>query len=122
MQCIECMRRRTLFVAFLLAGLAACGDGALDPLPLEITIQASRTAAAPGDRIDFVVSTQGGVLLGVDVDYGDGGTAQYPTSGSRTARVTFSHSYSAAGAYTVRATVTDAVAGTKEASVEVQVR
>ena len=122
---VERMRRRTLLKSLLLvglvAGLAACGDGALEPLPLGITIQASPATAAPGETITFVVTAQGEALLGVDVDYGDGGTGQYPTGGARTARVTFGHAYSAAGTYTVRAAVTDAVAGTKEAGVEVRV-
>jgi hypothetical protein len=119
------MRRillRSGLLAGLLVGLAACGDGSLDPLPLQISIQASRATAAPGDPISFVVTAQGGNLLGIDIDYGDNTTDQYGTGGARTARVTFGHSYSAPGTYQVRARVTDAVAGEREAAVDVRVQ
>jgi hypothetical protein len=106
----------------LLAGLAACGDATLDPLPLDIRIQASSVMTFPETPISFVVTAQGGELLGVTVDYGDGATDQYGAGGARTARVTFHHSYAAAGTYQVRATVTDAVAGEREAGVEVRVQ
>lgn len=118
--------RRTLFGSVLgsvlLVGLAACGDGSLDPLPLQISIQASRTTAALGDAIDFVVTAQGGDLLGVTIDYGDSNTDLFGTGGARTARITFRHAYSAPGTYQVRATVTDALAGQMEAGVEVRVQ
>ncbi len=111
-----------LLRSVLLVGLAACGDGSLDPLPLEISIQASRTTAAPGEAINFVVTAQGGSLLGVAIDYGDTTTDLYGAGGARTARVTFSHAYTAAGTYQVRARVTDAIAGDKDATVEVSVQ
>jgi hypothetical protein len=114
--------RRTLLRSLLLVGLTACGDGSLDPLPLQVSIQASRTTAAPGDQISFVVTAQGGDLLGVEIDFGDTTTDQYATGGARTARVTFDHSYSAPGTYQVRTKVTDAVAGVREAGVEVRVQ
>jgi hypothetical protein len=41
--------------------------------------------------------------------------------GALTARVTFKHVYSAAGSFTVRASVTDAVAGVKEATLAIVV-
>jgi hypothetical protein len=114
--------RRTLLRSLLLAGLLACGDAALEPLPLDVTVEASRATAAPGQSIEFVVNAQGGDLLGLHMDYGDGSAEQFGTGGARTARVTFRHAYSAVGVYQVRATVTDAVAGTKAASVEVRVQ
>jgi hypothetical protein len=94
----------------------------LEPLPLNIGIEASQTTAAPGDPINFLVSAQGGDLLGVETDYGDGSAERYATGGARTARVTFRHAYAAAGTYEVRATVTDARAGTKDATVAVTIR
>lgn len=100
----------------------ACGDATLAPLPLEIAIAASRTTAAPGDSIGFLVSAQGGSLVGVETDYGDGVTEPYGTSGARTARVSFRHAYVARGVYQVRATVTDALAGQKNATVEIRVQ
>ena len=78
--------------------------------------------AAPGDPVSFLVTAQGGDLLGVDVDYGDTTTDQYGTGGARTARVTFSHAFSTAGVYPVRATVTDALAGSRDAVVEIRVQ
>jgi hypothetical protein len=108
--------------SLLLLGLAACGDGTLDPLPLEISVQASRTTVAPGVAMGFVVTAQGGNLLGVAIDYGDTNTDLYGAGGARTARVTFSHAYTTAGTYEVRARVTDAIAGEKEATVEVRVQ
>lgn len=118
--------RRTLLRMELLVGLvlyaAACGDASLDPLPLSITIEASRATAAPGDAVNFVVIAQGGTLLGVEIDYGDSSTDQYGAGGARTARVTFSHAFSVAGVYQVRATVTDAVAGQRDAGVEIRIQ
>lgn len=114
--------RLALLRSLLLTGLVACGDASLDPLPLQISIQASRTTAAPGAPISFVVTAQGGDLLGVAIDYGDNTTDQYGAGGARTARVTFSHAFSAAGVYQVRATVTDAVAGSRDAGVEIRVQ
>lgn len=114
--------RRGLRGSVLLVALAACGDGGLDPLPLDITVEVSRTTATPGQAIAFVVNAQGGSLVGIAIDYRDGNTDQRATSGARTARVTFQHSYAAAGVYQVRATVTDGVAGTKDAAVEIRVQ
>jgi PKD domain-containing protein len=111
--------RRSLLLLF---SLVACGDGSLEPLPLQISIQPSRTTAAPGDPIGFRVTAQGGDLLGVDIDYGDNTADQRGAGGARTARMDFSHAFSAAGVYQVRATVTDAVAGTMDAGVEIRVQ
>jgi hypothetical protein len=119
------MRRtwfRSSLGSLLVSGLVACGDGSLDPLPFEVSIQASTTAATPGEAVDFVVTAQGGILLGVAVDYGDTSTDLFGAGGARTARFTFSHAYSAAGTYEVRARATDAVAGDKDATVEVRVQ
>ena len=116
--------RRALFRAVALTGTTACiacGDAALDPLPFQVGIDASRSTAAPGDTVTFIVTAQGGSLFGVEMDYGDASGEQYGTSGARTARVTFRHVYAATGAYQVEATVTDAVAGQKKASVSVRV-
>jgi hypothetical protein len=106
----------------LLAGLLACGDVGLEPLPLEITLQADRTMAAPDEVITFVVIAQGGDLVGVTIDYGDETAELFGTGGARTARRTFTHAYSDAGTYQVRAKVIDAVAGEREASVEIRVQ
>jgi PKD domain-containing protein len=112
---------RLLFTAILLVGVVACAGSMLEPLPLDVNIEASRATAAPGDTIIFVVNAQGGSLFGVEVSYGDSVAEQFGTGGARTARVTFRHAYLLRGTYQVRAVVTDAIAGQKEATTEVRV-
>jgi hypothetical protein len=115
-------RMRYAFLgAFAIFALVACGQSRLEPLPLEIKIETSRTTAAPGDTITFVVVAQGGVLLGIDVDYGDAGKDQYGTAGARTARVTFRHAYTSRGTYPMNAMVTDGTAGQKKATVDIHI-
>jgi hypothetical protein len=118
-----CMRRGLLVSLMFagLAGIAACGESALEPLPLQITLESNRPTAAPGDTVNFVVTAQGGTLLGVDIDYGDTSTEQYGTAGARTARVTFHHAYTARGTYQVHAMITDGFVGQKVASIEIRV-
>lgn len=122
MQCL-CMRRAfyasLIFAGFVCGG--ACGQSTVEPLPLQITLESNRPTAAPGDTINFVVTAQGGTLLGVDIDFGDTNAGQYGTSGARTARVTFRHAYTARGTYQVHATITDGYVGQKEASLEIRV-
>ena len=113
------MMRRLL--CFALALLGACSGETLAPLPLQIGIEASRMTAAPGDSISFQVTAQGGQLVGIVTAYGDGTEDQFGTGGARTARVTFRHAFTSPGTYEVRATVTDAVAGPKDASVSLRV-
>lgn len=111
--------RRLLCFAF--AALGACSGETLAPLPLHIGIEASRNTAAPGDSVSFRVTAQGGQLVGIVTTYGDGTEDQLGTGGARTARVTFHHVFTSPGTYEVRATVTDALAGPKDASVSVRV-
>jgi hypothetical protein len=117
----EGMWRRLLGFVVLI-GFAGCDDATLDPLPLDIGIETSRATAAPGETITFVVSAQGGSLVGVAMAFGDSSRDQFATGGARTAHVTFGHAYSAVGLYQASATVTDAVAGDKSASVEIRVQ
>ena len=113
--------RRLLVAPLLIAALAACGDVTLAPLPFQVGLEASRIMTVPGDTITFSVTAQGGSLFGVEMDYGDGVVEPYGTSGARTARVTFRHSFKLKGTYTVSVTATDATAGQKQAAVEVKV-
>ncbi len=115
------MSRNALSCLAIVIGLAACSPSTLEPLPLDIGVEASRTTAVLGDSITFVVSAQGGILVGVEIAYGDTTTEQFGTSGARTARVTFRHAYQQRGTFTVRAVVTDAVAGQKEATTEIRI-
>jgi len=113
---------RVLFgLACLAVWSGACGDYSLDPLPLQIGLEASKVTAAPGDTINFLVSAQGGYLSGVDIDFADGSTDRFGTSGARTAHVTFKHAYLTAGTFQVQATVTDANAGVKDATIQILV-
>ena len=114
------MLKRLLLIAGL-ALAAACQASSLEALPLQISVTASRTTAAPGDTIVFIATIQGGSLLGLDADYGDSTTEQFGTAGARTGKVTFRHAYSARGTFTTKITVTDASAGQKNASVQVRV-
>ena len=114
--------RRSLLACLLPVALLGCGDGSLDPLPLDITMEANRATTGPGQPVEFVVTARGGNIVGLEIDYGDGAIDQRGASGARTARVTFEHSYVAVGTYQVRATVFDAVAGSKDANVDVRVQ
>ncbi len=115
------MSRTTIAAALLLAGAIGCSASTLEPLPLDVDIQASRTTAAPGDTVVFVANAQGGNLIGLQIDYGDTNSDVFGAAGARTARVTFRHAYQARATYTVRVIVTDASAGQKEATTEVRV-
>ena len=98
-----------------------CRQTTEPPVALSVSLQANTTAVARGDTASFEVNAAGNNLIGVILDYGDDSTDQYATGGALTARVTFKHVYSAAGSFTVRASVTDAIAGVKEATVVIVV-
>jgi len=114
------MRRLLVVAAAVVVVAASCIDP-VDPLPLDIGLDASRTSAATGDTINFLVTTQGTSLLGVEIDFADGSTDSFTTSGARTAHITFRHAFSVTGSFLVQATVTDVQAGTKSASISVNV-
>ncbi len=113
--------RRILLGLLLLVGSAACDAYELAPLPLDITVTTNTPTAAIGDSVSFVVVVQGGSLIGVEADYGDGSGDVFGTSGARTATITFKHAYAARGSYSVGFTVTDATAGQKTGKVVVTV-
>lgn len=119
-QCLS-MSRKALSSLAIVVGLAACSPATLEPKPLDIRVEANRTTAVTGDTVTFVVTAQGGALIGVEIDYGDTGIDQFATAGARTARVTFRHAYQQSGTFTVKAVVTDATAGQKQATIEVRV-
>ena len=113
--------RRTLFLLGLLLGASACHTPSIEPLPFQLQLNVSRTATAPGDTVVVVVDAQGPLLIGVSVDYGDANSDQFNVGGARTAHVTFHHAYTSAGTFSLKATVTDASAGEKSASVDMSV-
>ena len=114
--------RRFLLGLLLLFGATACHGASLEPLPLDIRMTANRATAAPGDTISFVATAQGGSLVGVVVDFGDGAEDSFGTFGARTAQVTFRHAFASPGAFTVTAMITDAFAGQKSATVDISVQ
>lgn len=114
--------RQLLHRALLLACLAACGDATVEPLPLQVTITASPMTVAAGATVTFAINAQGGELVQIATDYGDGGSEVYLTGGARTAQLTRPHIYSAAGTFQATSTVTDARAGQVTASVQVIVQ
>lgn len=96
-----------------------CRQTTAPPVPLQVTLESSLTTALRGDTVTFTLHATGNNLVGVVIDYGDSGVEQYSTGGAHSARVTFRHAFETLGTYTVRAVVTDAIAGEKEASVEI---
>ena len=114
--------RLALVGLVILVGTVSCVSTALEALPLTVTVEASRTTAAPKDSILFVIRAGGGALLGLQADYGDGTSVDsFGASGARTASVTFRHAYLTAGTYTVTASAIDAAAGQKTATVQIRV-
>ncbi len=113
--------RRILLGLLLVIGSVTCHAYELAPLPLDIAVTTNRPTAAIGDSVSFVIVSQGGSLVGVEADYGDGSGAVFATSGARTATITFKHVYAARGSFSVAFTVTDATAGQKTAKVVVTV-
>ena len=91
------------------------------PGQVALSLQANAAVVTRGDTVTFTVNATGNNLFGVVIDYGDTTSEQYATGGALTARVTFKHAYASAGSYAVKATVTDAVAGEREASILVVV-
>lgn len=89
---------------------------------MTISIEASPSIATVRDTMAVFVTVQGGSLIGVEVDFGDGENDLFGMGGARTGRVAFRHAYAAKGSFTIAATVTDASAGQKSASVGVSVR
>ena len=105
---------RIVLLGLLATVAIACRQSVEPPTQISVSIQANTAVATRGDTVTFTVNATGNNLFGVIIDYGDSATDQYATGGALTARVTFKHVYSAAGSFTVRATVTDAIAGERD--------
>ena len=105
----------------LMAGVMACRQSTEPPVPIQLTLESSHVTARTGDTVTFIVNATGNNLVGVSVDYGDDVTDLYSTGGALTDLVTLKNAFSASGSFTVRAVVTDAIAGQKESSVGVVV-
>ena len=105
-----------LAIVMALVGTVACRQSTAPPEPVTVTLDASPATTQRGDTVSFTVTARGNNLVGVVVEFGDSGVDQYATGGALTARVTFKHAYAAAGSFTVRAIVTDAIVGEMEAT------
>ena len=105
-------------VAILAIG---CRQSTAPVVDVTMSLQANTTVVQRGDTVTFTVNATGNNLFGVVMEYGDDGTDQFATGGALNARVTFKHAYSAAGTFTARAIVTDAIIGEKEATVAIVV-
>jgi hypothetical protein len=105
-----------LAVAIALVAITACRQTTEPPGEVTVTLEASHATAQRGDTVTFTVNAAGNNLFGVVVEFGDANVDQYATSGALTARVTFKHAYTAAGTFTVRAIVSDAISGDREAT------
>jgi hypothetical protein len=112
--------RWTLVAAVMFAG-AACRQTTATPVPLVVSLEVSTVVTQRGDTVSFTVQATGNNLIGVVLEYGDDNSDQYATSGALTARVSFRHAYSAPGTFTIRAIVTDAISGEKEATASIVV-
>src|SRR5262245_47252682 len=112
--------RRALLAFITIIASAACTD-TLDPLPLAVAVAPNKSITTRGDTITFLVTGQGGNLVGFQIDYADSSGDQFSTSGARTASITFHHAYATAGTFAVTVTLTDAVAGVKRATTEIHV-
>jgi PKD domain-containing protein len=110
-----------LLRVLMLVGAISCRTKGLEPLALDISVTANKTTVATGEAVSFVVTAQGGGLVAVNMNYGDNTFEQFSTGGARTARITFTHGYSAGGTYQVRATVTDVEAGEKSTTMDIVV-
>ena len=113
------MRTVTLGLVAIVA--IGCRQTVEPPTPISVSIQANTSVVTRGDTVTFTVNATGNNLFGVIIDYGDEATDQYATGGALIARVTFKHAYTVAGSFTVRATVTDAVAGERDVTTLIRV-
>jgi PKD domain len=91
-------------------------------LPFQIDMAVNRTSAAPGDTLVVLVNAQGGNIINMIVEFGDGGIEAFPTGGARTAQALFPHPFTTAGDYKIKATVTDSDDGDKADSVVVHIQ
>ena len=108
---------KRLFGAIVIAtAVAGCRQTIESPGSVTVSLAVSPLSAHPGDTVTFTVNAAGNNLVGVVVEYGDSNMDQYSTGGALSARITFKHAYVATGTFTVRAVVTDAIAGEREAT------
>jgi len=113
--------KRLLCAIAMATAVVACRQSVEPPVDVSISMSASSLTAHRGDTVSFVINAAGNNLFGVAIEYGDSNTDLYSTGGALSAHVTFKHIYETTGTFTVRAVVTDALAGEKEASTSIVV-
>ena len=99
--------RRALFLIVFATGLASCLQ-ATDPPPFQVSMQITRTSAAPGDTIVVLVDSQGPNIINMLVAFDDGDTTAFNVGGARQAQGVFPHAFTTIGNYRIRAKVTNA--------------
>jgi len=100
---------RTLLLFVFAVGLVSCLSTS-EPLPFAMSMQVSKTTAAPGDTILILVNSQGSNIINMVVTYDDGDTTQFAVGGARSAQGIFPHAFATAGTFRIRAKVTNAIA------------
>jgi hypothetical protein len=110
-----------VFAAYALTA-GACGSYTVEPLPLEITLTADKLTTVPSDSINFEIRAQGGVLLGLSIEWGDGNSRELDLNGARTVTANLRHAYQQSGVYQVSAAVDDAAAGEETAMLTVTIQ
>jgi hypothetical protein len=106
-------------VACLLA--TACTTIVDSPPPLSLSLEVDRTTALTGQEFEFTYDAEGGNLVGLALDFGDGAVDSIPLFGARTAAGFRSHTYGAPGTFMVTAVLTAPPQGSRTASVSVTV-
>ncbi|MEZ4424138.1 MAG: hypothetical protein R3E98_12075 [Gemmatimonadota bacterium] len=124
------MKARASVWGVLLAGSAlwgvavACSDSSVEVGggELAITLTVTPQSVEVGDTVFITTEAVGTSLAGTIIDYGNGRLDSLNAFGAQTQdnRIR-DHFYSAAGTYTIRATVVDLSQGTRSAEATVQV-
>ena len=106
--------RRILLALTIVLHTAACSLFESEAIGISVLLEASGTVVPTGDTVTFTVSVAANNVSGVLITYGDSSASdQFLVGGLATARVTFKHAYADTGRYQARATVSDAVVGSR---------
>jgi hypothetical protein len=93
---------RLLLAATLLFAVACDPNSPVDILDVDGQLTTSRSTFAVGESVVAVLEAQGGYLLSLEMNWGDGSDPLVESiEGSRTARWTPDHTYAEPGTYTI---------------------
>jgi len=116
---------RPAVLASLLAPLllSGCIEGGVVEIggPLEISVQVTQAERTLGQEHEFRLQARGRQLLGVILEYGDGRVDSIQAFGAQSITHGETHTYEAAGSYSVRAVVEEAGGAVARDSVRVTV-